>query len=928
MVLGVCRRVLHGAPDVDDAFQATFLVLLRKAGSIVRRESVGSWLYGVAYRIAVRTRLTTQRQHHRQRQMADMPTEVSPEDGGRELRSVLDQELLHLPPKYRAPLVLHYLEGKTKEQTARELGWTEGTVSGRLARARELLRGRLIRRGLALPAGAVLVELSRSAAPAAMPAALSDATLRAAVSWLTGGPGAAVVSSRVVGLVEDALRSLLLTKLKFGAVLLLALGLMAAGGMAAHQLFTAKPSPVADHQPAPRRASDATEPRLAKEAQTRHVGPGDPLPAGALVRLGSNRGRHVRDLTAVAFAPNGKLFATRARDEMVRVWDTATGKEVAVLRGDPAVPWSGFWDFAFAPNGKTLATGGGDGLVRFWAPLTGKQLRQIRTGQSDVRALAYSGNGRLLATGSEDGQIAIWDLATRGRLRRFGPGGPRLHLHSLAFSPDNKTLATVRGGFIDKSVISVLDLDLWDATQGDWLGRLAGRENELPRVVFSSDGQRLAWPEQGSVCVRDVSSLKVIRRLPGNRDGWHGFAFTDGGRTLAVASHSGVRIWDIATGKQLRSFGCPGRILCLALTRDNATLAAGTADGAFHLWKVRSGKLFPRPGTGHQAPVNCVAYSPDGKTLATSSQDGTIHLCRAADGKEIRRWPAHALADRISWPNGLAFSRDGNVLASGGRDGMVRLWNLATGKELRHFPEAKRTQGGYSCLDFSPDGKWLATRDDQGAVRRWTPTGREVRRLQPGDPQDYFRLATRALAFSPNGKYLASPRGGLVRVWEVATGTEIATFAGRNGTITAVAFSPDSRSLAAATHTGELCLWDLATAALRSRVALPPAVGGNLNVLNLLGRMPAGWFCLFSGLVFTADGKNVLGGRDDGHVYLWDLAMGRLVRTPAHHREDITFLALSPDGKKLATASADTTVLVWDVAALVKAGQAQSKRRP
>jgi RNA polymerase sigma factor (sigma-70 family) len=150
MVLAVCRRILRDAHDADDAFQATFLVLVRKAPVIARPELLGNWLYGVAYRVAVKARIIAARRSERERQVPAMTLSDPLSDvTGRELRAVLDAELSRLPEKYRAPLVLCYLEGKTNEQAARLLGWPIGSISGRLARARELLRERLLSRGLA-----------------------------------------------------------------------------------------------------------------------------------------------------------------------------------------------------------------------------------------------------------------------------------------------------------------------------------------------------------------------------------------------------------------------------------------------------------------------------------------------------------------------------------------------------------------------------------------------------------------------------------------------------------------------------------------------------------------------------------------------------------------------------------------------------------
>jgi RNA polymerase sigma factor (sigma-70 family) len=231
MVLSTCRRVLKNPHDAEDAFQATFLTLVRKAGSIGKRASVAAWLHKVAYRIALQANGVAKVHATHERQGCDLSTaaatpDFSAEPVWRDLLVVLDQEVNGLPEKYRVPVVLCYLEGKTYEEAARQLGCPRGTVSIRLTRGRELLRQLLTRRGLVFSGSLLATVLSEHAAEAALPFALVDATVRAARLVAAAKVTASVVSPKVTALTEGMVRAMLLTKLKIiGVSVMLTVGI-------------------------------------------------------------------------------------------------------------------------------------------------------------------------------------------------------------------------------------------------------------------------------------------------------------------------------------------------------------------------------------------------------------------------------------------------------------------------------------------------------------------------------------------------------------------------------------------------------------------------------------------------------------------------------------------------------------------------------
>ena len=233
MVWGVCRRVLHNHHDAEDAFQTTFLVLVRKAASIASRELLANWLYGVAHQTALKARATAAKRKGRERPMTETPEPAATEQElWRDLQPLLDEELSRLPGKYRSVIVLCELEGKTRKEAARQLGCPEGTVAGRLARARIMLAKRLTRRGVALSGGALAAVLAQQAASAGVPASVAVSTIKAASLLrrerrrLTGA-----ISVKVAGLTEGVMKAMLFTKLKVVSVLLVVAALSGAAGV-------------------------------------------------------------------------------------------------------------------------------------------------------------------------------------------------------------------------------------------------------------------------------------------------------------------------------------------------------------------------------------------------------------------------------------------------------------------------------------------------------------------------------------------------------------------------------------------------------------------------------------------------------------------------------------------------------------------------
>jgi RNA polymerase sigma factor (sigma-70 family) len=253
MVLGVCGRILANAADVEDAFQATFLVLVHKASSLRSRPVLGDWLHGVARRTALNAKRVAARRRAKEKAMAR--TEVQGEPARNDWLPLLDEELSRLPEKYRLPIVLCDLEERTRGEAALRLGWPEGTVAGRLARGRSLLARKLARRGVAMPAGAYAALSLPNAAPASVPAALTSSTIRAAM-LVAAGQAATVgaIPAHIAALVEGVLKTMLLTKVKTATAVIFVTAVLGAGlttGILIFETQAGQPAPAPQTGAAP-----------------------------------------------------------------------------------------------------------------------------------------------------------------------------------------------------------------------------------------------------------------------------------------------------------------------------------------------------------------------------------------------------------------------------------------------------------------------------------------------------------------------------------------------------------------------------------------------------------------------------------------------------------------------------------------------------
>jgi RNA polymerase sigma factor (sigma-70 family) len=959
----------------EDCFQATFLALARQAASIRRPNALAAWLYGVAYRIAAKARAERRRRETLGSEVLTECPDWRPHAldrlTGRELMLVFEMELRRLPESYRLPIVLCCVEGLSLEEAAGRLGWTAGSVKGRLERGRARLHARLMRRGLTLALGLSTALAARGLAGGTLVPSLANSTVQAALAFARGS--SPPISAEAVRLALDLIHGSAWPRRMLTWMCILGVGLVALGAAAlSRPALNDRPREDA-MPPAANDQGDRPDDAIGKPTANPE-GIGDALPPGALFRIGSTRLQHGSWIYAVAAAPDGKLLASRALDRVLSIWEMPTGRERhRIPVGGPS------GDFmAFTPDAKSLLLNK-EGKLCLFDVATGQISKQLGAGAMDG---VFSTDGKVLTV------VESGSLGTRG-VRLLGERISPATIRRLDFAT-GKTLSAWQ-----------FRPEPPEGFQGGMDGGFSSLESQL-----STDGTRLALLEtyvnKQTLRVHDVASGKELHRLELSPPHACAVAFVGDNKFVVTGStNSTLRVWELATGKAVRDWKPDpresanyGRLHVTTMPDGQSILAQGP-DGLIR-WDWRTGRKIHSYGdstgpiafldggkamavqgwqsvnslwvldtaTGKNVcplsrPGDRVAYSPDSRHIAWSEADALV-LADAAAGKQIRRWPAHegGVAPRGITP--LTFSPDGKTLASAGRDKRIRLWDVNTGTEIRSMEQL-----GVSRLAYSADGKRLAAAYGwYGEIWIWDPaTGQQLGKWQGNLPTTDPAVRVAAVGDRKNK---------VLRLIDLAKGKEVHVLPGYQERIghryqakTAKGnsqgdfpplFSPDGQLLLAGAQAltevpddldtlepggaGVVHIWDVA-----SGKRLPPAISGRKFIADrnlafspdsrLLALMRTDCtICLMDAAtgdvvrtlgkaegpmtapaVFTPDGRLLVTAVRD-RVQLWEVATGgELARRPGH-RGDVDVLVMSPGGRSVATVSRDHTILVWDLTRL------------
>jgi WD40 repeat protein len=577
---------------------------------------------------------------------------------------------------------------------------------------------------------------------------------------------------------------------------------------------------------------------------------------------------HSGFLCATEFSPDASSSSCRLGSLGTSIWNPALGAKPLRIHG----PDGSSYGVAFDLAGTRMASAGMDGQIKVWDVVDGRLEHIFRGHDGWARGIAFSTDGIKLASGGQDKTIRIWKATqVKGAV------------------PDHESPAAV----------------------------LRGHTGGVFAVAFSPDGSQLASAgKDGTVRVWDL-----VHAVPQSRTIFRGHdqdvcsvAFHPNGKLIASGgADRSVRIWDAATGKERLQFpAAASRINAIAFNHDGTQLATGNLYGPVAIWNTETGQPLAIL-RGHESPVFEVMFNSDGTKLLSASQDATIELwdLKADQGfRSLSLAPAPKAPssgsmplEPVKWLGGVAFRPSGAELAAAGTEHTVAIWDLASGQLKRTL---RASWGNSIGVAYSRDGRRLAVAGTDRSVRIWdTDAGRELFVLPMTE-------GVASLALDPGGEILATGDGQLptviqepqgkvpptegkpqaVRLWNLASRTQIHTLQGHTDSVHALAFSPNGGRLASAGADGTLRIWNVGN----TRKALSREIGAG---------------AVFS-LAFAPDGARIATAGQDHIIRIWDSGDGHLIHELTGHANWVLSVTFSPDGSRLVSASADQTVRVWD----------------
>jgi WD40 repeat protein/serine/threonine protein kinase len=575
---------------------------------------------------------------------------------------------------------------------------------------------------------------------------------------------------------------------------------------------------------------------------------------------------HTGIVRTAVFSADGRRVLTSSSDGSARIWDAASGRELAVMRGhqkDVISAW-------FSPDGKRLVTASYDKTARIWDAVTGEQLKVLTGHLARVLDARISPDGRHVLTAAADGTAYVWDAGSGSRLMSLA--GHTDMIRTAVFSPDGRRILTAS---FDRSA------RIWDAATGREITRLLGHANQIWSAAFSPDGARLVTASFDETArIWEAATGRQLLVLSGHKNvvSWAEFS-PDGQKVVTGSEDKTVRIWDSATGRELKVLNARSDLINTAsFSPDGRRIVAACADSTARIWDIepRSELLVL---SGHSNLVASAEFSSDSRRVLTASWDGTARLWDGATGSQIRSFDPHAGQVQFA-----AFSADGRRIAAATAH-EVRVWDGEDGREISAF------RGGTDRIEsirFSPDGNRLVTADWDGTARvSEAATGRQLKILRGhSDKLDYAD-------YSPDGsKIVTASYDRTARVWDAATGAPLTVLSGHTARVSTAIYSPDGQRILTAGGDNTARLWNASSG---EQIAV---LTGHEDIVEMGS--------------FSPDGKRLVTASYDKTARIWDAATGEQLEVLNGHSDLVETAMYAPDGERIVTGSDDQTARIWD----------------
>ena len=588
---------------------------------------------------------------------------------------------------------------------------------------------------------------------------------------------------------------------------------------------------------------------------------------------------HTSGIFATTFGPNGEWLATGGADNVVRIWDVSTGRELRALRGHTG--W--IKSLAASKDSDLLVSAGNDRVIRLWNVKTGELLKSFTGHAGPIDALVFASDGRWFVSGSSDKTVRIWNVQSDKETATLSDhtGG----ITSLTLSPDGKLVAS---GSSDTTI------KIWEVATGRNLSTLTKHTQKISALIFSADSASLVSGSAGG----EVMLWRVGKDEPQSVMKHNATAvltvFINADSISALSTDRTLTVWNTKTGKQQKQITVreSDEISVAAFNSTGTRIAETNGSRTVELRRVDEADPY-RTLESRSTGFYSVATSPDGKWIAAGTHDHAVRVWQVATGRELPRLVGHK-----AMVSTVAFNKTSRLLAAGSISGEVRVWDVIAGRESFTLPQSK---AGINSIAFSSDGKTLATAGGEGQVLLFDVDTKQSRSLRGPTAE------ITSIAYSADGKYLAA--GSIdktVTLWELQSPASPRTIATLSDQVNAIGFSPDSSQLAVGGADQTITIWNVSTG---SRTATLTGSAG--KVLSL---------------TFTPDGTSVLSGGSDQKLRIWEAASGKQLNELDGGAGDVNSVVTTPDGHWILSAGGDGSILVWSAKARTLAATLVSMR--